>query len=170
MKGIDSSLGSSQSFIPPILASPRRRKRLSGRQPDSMRYWASEGPIEPSKTRAHRASGQPERGEPAGGMNNCLITELPSLQCSHCTGAEDQMRFDPDVDYQTGKRYDSLLPEARIFSALNDGPRRKATSDRTVQSEHRRTTTTGLYNKTDLTYGGDDNHVEYLSLDPADSS
>ncbi len=176
MRNLDSSPGSGQSVIPPILVAHHRIARskraalLSACQPDTMRYRRSEAPIEPSKTRAHCASGQPEWLAPSGGMTDCPITELPSLQCSHCTGSEDKNRFDPDVDYQTGKRFDILLPEARQFSALNDGPRRESQSDRTIQSEHRRTTTTGIYNKTDLVYGGRDSQINYLDVELNDET
>jgi hypothetical protein len=100
----------------------------------------------------------------------CDFTFLPQEQCSHCSGARlPQAVIDlEEVDYLTGQPLDRLLPEAQIFSATKDSPRRKRESDESIPANEDALRATGRYNKTKEVYGGNDDEIEFEQVTPSE--
>lgn len=91
----------------------------------------------------------------------CDFTELPTLSCSHCSGADIEVEGF-DRDYQSGLSTDWFTPPGTKAESLS---KRESASSEISQSLRDQRPTTGRYNKTKEVYGGPDNQVDFENIE-----
>lgn len=91
----------------------------------------------------------------------CDFTDLPTLSCAHCTGSSLGDVAGYDKDYQTGLNTDWFTSKETKAEALS---RRDTPQKEVADSLRGQRPNTGPWNKTKEVYGGDDEHVEFESV------